>query len=129
VPAYRDILEIEKAVNNHENSITILEAAPIWTEVTSFSNSWVNYGGTEETAGYCKDVLGFVHLKGLIKNGTLTTTCFRLPASMYPAKDKTFPVSSYGAFGNCYVHTDGYVIPNVGDNRSFSLDGITFYVG
>lgn len=48
-------------------------------------NSWVNLDGTR-TAGYYKDDLGIVRLKGVIKSGTTTdaTNIFVLPAGYRP---------------------------------------------
>ena len=56
----RKILEIEKKV---DGNIPQQE----WVAPTLL-NSWVNFGGDYEIAGYMVDSLGFVHLKGVVKS-------------------------------------------------------------
>lgn len=49
-------------------------------------NGWTNYGSPYEPAGYCVDSGGWVHLRGLVKSGTLgaSTPIFVLPAGFIP---------------------------------------------
>ena len=42
-------------------------------------NSWVNYSGSYNPAGYMKDVLGFVYLRGMIKTGSVGSLAFLFP--------------------------------------------------
>lgn len=101
-------------------------AQPAWTAV-SFENSWVNFDSSNYTAGsYMKDSLGFVHLRGLVKTGTIGTTIFTLPSGYRPAKHHHFGVASNGAFGYCYITNAGAVQASGGSNTWFSLDGIRF---
>ncbi len=71
-----------------------------WHAVTAFdvclgscpTTSWVNYGASYNTVGYCKDPLGVVHLKGLVKwnqasgptGGCEIWSLFQLPAGYRP---------------------------------------------
>lgn len=109
-----------------------------WLEPT-FENSWVNYsatatggntGGTAEyaPAGYFKDPLGFVHLQGLVKNGTAGATIFTLPEGYRPAKSMIFKVVSNGGAANLWIHPDGSVdhASNSSHVGFFSLEGIYF---
>lgn len=89
-------------------------------------NSWVNVGGSEMTAGYWKDADGIVHLQGSIRSGTITSAAFTLPAGYRPSAEIDFAVSSYGAFGEVSILANGNVIPQVGSNINFGLDGISF---
>lgn len=50
-----------------------------------FLNGWVNYGGEWETAGFRKDANGYVHIKGLVKAGTINAAVFTLPPGYRPA--------------------------------------------
>lgn len=102
-----------------------VEGDASWTAPT-FQNSWVNFGGTLGTAGYRK-ANGIVYLRGIIKSGTINTVAFNLPAGYRPAADTRFPSVSNSAFGSCIVDTSGNVTPQVGNNASFSLDGILFF--
>jgi hypothetical protein len=67
--------------------------APTWTAPTLL-NSWVNFGGSQATAGYYKDAFNRVHLKGFIKDGTATisTPLFVLPAGYRPLENHIFAV-------------------------------------
>lgn len=96
-----------------------------WNAPT-LGNSWVNYGGSYSTAGWYIDRGGFVHLKGLIKDGTIDTAAFTLPVGARPALHLHFAANSYGAFGSVRVENDGDVWVVGGDTRWVSLDGITF---
>jgi hypothetical protein len=96
-----------------------------WTAPT-LTNSWVNYGGAQEPAGYRKDASGFVHLRGFIKNGSVSAAAFTLPAGYRPAYDVYAPVVSSGAFGYCIVTQAGLVMAYNGSSSWFSFAGITF---
>ena len=104
-----------------------------WVAPT-FQNSWVNYGDVWETAGYRKDALGYVHLKGLVKSGTIgtSTAIFTLPAGYRPKTGKAllFVCMSNNAAGRINVRNntgdEGKVCCETGNNAWVSLDGITF---
>jgi len=94
----------------------------------TLQNSWVNYGPPCETAGYMKDSMGFVHLRGLVKDGSIgdEVTICTLPAGYRPSGRAQYPVISNGAIGWCQVIADGKVCAQNGSNVWFSLGGITF---
>lgn len=94
-------------------------------------NGWANFGGTVERAGFLKDALGFVHLKGVVLGGAVSASIpiFILPAECRPAFDKVFAVDSNNAHGRCTINRDGRVLPEVGSATYFSLDGLTFKAG
>lgn len=101
-----------------------------WNEVgavgkPAFENSWVNFGSTYATAAYMKDNLGFVHLKGTVRAGTVNATIFTLPTGYRPDTTRTYAVPSNALFGIIKIDTDGTVILTVGSNVSAGL-GITF---
>lgn len=101
-----------------------------WAEVNVFYNSWENYGGIYSTAAYLKDDHGFVHLKGLIKSGTVTSPAFLLPVDCRPSKQIVFSVISNAAAGRVDVTTEGWVTPDTPSNNAWvSLDGLSFYAG
>ena len=89
-------------------------------------NSWANFGGGCNPAGYFKDSLGMVHLQGMIKGGTVTNPAFVLPVGYRPAYLEAFATVSNALFGYFVVLADGTVRPDSGSNLSFSLDGTTF---
>ncbi len=95
----------------------------------SLLNGWVNYGGVYQDAGYYKDPLGMVHLRGLVKDGTATagTTLFTLPVGFRPLAQTVLITLTNSVLGALNIETDGDV--NVGGGTSsawFSLENITF---
>jgi len=98
--------------------------------VPTLIGSWVNYGGANNTAGYWKDPLGNIHLKGTIKNGVVNNAAFQLPVGYRPILTEMFAVPSGGGlFGIIQITNDGYVTPMIGSNAYFYLDGINFKAG
>lgn len=108
-------------------------SGPTWIAPT-FQNGWVNYGGEYELAGYCMDAEGFVHLRGLVKSGTVgsATPIFTLPSPYIPAYSAIFPVVSADAFAELRVEGSGDANPGAvqvysgGSNTWVSLSGISF---
>ncbi|GAB6043566.1 C1q-like domain-containing protein [Endothiovibrio diazotrophicus] len=99
-------------------------------------NGWVNYGydGNDyATVAYRKDGEGFVHLRGLVKNGT--GVIFNLPPGYRPAKNEVFPTVAFNGafmFGRVDVNgmngvqaSDGDVIVHAGSGW-VTLSGIIF---
>jgi hypothetical protein len=93
----RDVLTaiLDRRLSNPEDELlqTIQEgmSTPTWTAPTLL-NSWVNYGSSSD-AGYYKDSLGRVNLRGFIKDGTVDNTngvIFTLPAGYRPGTDLIF---------------------------------------
>lgn len=80
-----------------------------WQDM-SLAASWVNYAGGYETAQYMKDYMGFVHIKGFIKNGTATpaTVFCTLPAGYRPNGFSYYPVILHtGAAGSMEIRNTG----------------------
>lgn len=102
-----------------------------WHEIDAtgepaFSNSWVNYGAGYNTAAFFKDPNGVVHLKGLIKSGTVTSAVFTLPSGYRPAATEVQPIVSNGAAGYIDIQNNGVLKVVGGSSAWASLDGITF---
>lgn len=127
----------ERLLESYQRRLESLErnATGTWHEVggsgePAFQNSWVNYGGTYETAGFSK-VGGRVFLKGLVKNGTVgyPNAVFTLPVGFRPSTngDAIFAIASNGLFGHVYVvASSGVVTVAGGSNAWASLEGISF---
>jgi hypothetical protein len=99
-----------------------------WLSPT-FLNGWTDFGSKYETAGYYKDALGFIRLKGLIKNGTMGTAAFVLPSGYRPSYRKIFPVLTLDGIGRVNIEPSGDVVImdyGTASNRWVSLDGIIF---
>lgn len=105
-----------------------------WTAPT-LAGTWSNYGGGYQDAGYLKDSLGFIHLRGLLLAGGAGDTIFTLPAGYRPSAKLIFSVQVSDS-GVGYVHgrvdvdTDGTVdliVPStVASGDWVSLDGVNF---
>lgn len=90
-------------------------------------NSWVNFAGGYLAAGYYRDAMGVVHLRGMIKSGVVGSSAFDLPAGYRPTAQTRFACESNSGHGVVVVQSaTGSVVPGVGSNAWFSLDGITF---
>lgn len=91
-----------------------------------FENGWTNVGGDLNDAGYMRDPLGFIHLRGFISSGTVTQAAFTLPAGYRPENREVHITATSGSFGHLSVHSDGQVVINAGSNVWYSIDGISF---
>jgi hypothetical protein len=123
-PAY---LMVEDVTGTEAPTGAYYEA--LWTPVTSFLNSWVNYDpAIYEPAAYRK-VNDLVYLRGLIKNGSpLDSTAFMLPAGYRPLKNAHLPIVSNNLFGLAEIKSPGDVRVNVPSSAWVSLAGIVFGV-
>jgi hypothetical protein len=96
----------------------------------AFANAWVAFGSTFAAPAFAKDNFGRVHLRGVMKTGTVGSACFTLPDDYFPDADLLFPAASFD--GAAYVvsavtiTSAGVVTPVAGNNTRFSLNGISF---
>ncbi len=102
--------------------------------VPTLANSWVNYGSVYSTAGYRRDANGVVHLRGLLRYGTIGNPMFTLPAGYRPTSSGLFAVVvnvGGGALqaGRLDISSNGQVVPHISNpsNGFFSLDGVVFH--
>lgn len=93
----------------------------------AFQNSWVNFGSGFADAAFYKDPDGWVHLRGLVKNGTNQATIFTLPVGYRPANIFDSHQLAQNAAGQLQITTDGQVrLYNFSNNQYAGLDGISF---
>lgn len=98
----------------------------------AFQNSWVNYGGSYQVAGFRKQGK-IVSLTGLVKDGSMTNgdAIFTLPVGYRPGAALHFMTLSNEASiydGTIVVKTTGEVCFRSGLNGYFSLDNVTFII-
>jgi hypothetical protein len=96
----------------------------------AFENGWVNYGSQYNGARFMKDAIGFVHLGGLVKDGTVDAPIFTLPSGYRPgARQIHVTVNDSDEEGHRIdVDTDGTVTPAGSISTGWtSLENITFY--
>jgi hypothetical protein len=122
-PVFQRLNDIEAMLADFRLPTT--PVAEQWNAPTLL-NSWVYWGTPYNPPGYYKDVNGTVHLRGMVKLGTINTAIFTLPVGYRPVNQEIFPAISNDAFGGCVVNTSGSVIAYLGNNAYFSIDGITF---
>lgn len=102
-----------------------LSDQPAWI-VPTFLNAWVNHSAQYNSAGYYKDSLGIVHLKGLVKSGTIGAAIFNLPAGYRPLTQYLTATISNSAIGRIDVTATGDVLAALGSNAWISLDLVSF---
>lgn len=91
-----------------------------------FVGAWVNYGSSNQTAGYYKDPFGIIHVVGAVMSGVAGTTIFALPGGYVPAARETFTITTDTGIGRVDVDGSGNVIHVSGGTGFVSLAGITF---
>lgn len=104
----------------------------VWS-VPALQNGWVNYGAGYTPSGYFVDSQGMVHLRGLVRFGTVSSVSsgniFTLPDGYRPGTRKLFSaVTVSGVTGRVDVLPTGEVRAVDGSNTYLSLEGITFRV-
>ena len=122
------MFNLKVPISQVAGKITSAMIAPqeVWIAPTPL-NSWADFGAGYAPAGYFKDTLGIVHLRGLIKNGSpSTSTMFTLPAGSRPEYLTILAIVSNDALGELRIETNGNVSISVGNAAWVSLDGITF---
>lgn len=99
-------------------------------QAPKLASGWVNFDSGYNPAGYFKDSLGIVHLRGLIKNGALSKPVFTLPEGYRPfRRELQATVSNNGRaylVGRVDILQDGEVLVVAGHSKWLSLDGLTF---
>jgi len=124
---FTDLDSVEQIKAKLNNNFSEIDRRTPWIDVT-FENSWVNFGSTWSNVSYHKDLLGYVHLRGLAKSGTVAyqTAVFTLPTGYRPSTSLMFSVDSNAAFGRVAIESNGIVSVVTGNNTHVSFDGITF---
>lgn len=110
IPRINDIIYALVALLNGTSAVA-------WNNVT-FTNSWVNFGGSVQTVQYRK-IGDVVYIRGAGKTGTINLSAFTLPSGYRPPAILGFPATSNSAFGHLVINTDGTVVPATGSNTSF----------
>ena len=97
-----------------------------WREIggggePAFENNWVNFGAAHNTAAFYKDACGIVHIKGLVKDGTIGQTIFTLPVGYRPRGSEVVSSLSNAAIGRLDITSDGTVVAVAGNNAYFTI--------
>lgn len=133
-PEARRAPTLDEMASGIEAGAAAAVAPSAWGEWTalSLSNSWVTYGGSYPTPGWCR-AFGLVALRGVIKDGTTGASAFTLPASARPAALMLVPTLCSGREGaTLQIGTDGTAVVSLnsgGTNGWVLLDGVIFRHG
>ena len=102
----------------------------IWYQPT-LENSWVTFNAANNVAEYLIDDNGFVHLRGILKDGSSANTdMFSLPQGFRPALGEVFAGASSSGLAGIAADADGDVRAYTGGSTTWtSIDGITFEGG
>lgn len=86
-------------------------------------NGWVNYSSTFQYAGYRKDEYGMVHIRGLVKSGTVPdSVVFTLPVGYRPANNHIFSADGNSVIERVDVNPDGNVYARCASNAWISIE-------
>jgi hypothetical protein len=98
--------------NNAAALASMVTPDPAWIAPTLL-NSWANYGAGFMGVGYRKDMMGYVHLRGLISGGSpLTSNMFILPVGYRPAGyQQIIPAISNSVLGDLRISGPGAPTP------------------
>jgi len=92
----------------------------------TFLNGWINYENGYNPAGYFKDINGVVHIRGLVRDGSVDVPIFSLPSGYRPQNSEGFVVWSSSSHIQITVMPNGDIVPSLGTAIWLVLDGITF---
>lgn len=104
-----------------------------WTNFELFNN-WVNYNSARNEAGYTKNKQGIVYIRGMIKNGTITsgTVIARLPLDYAPTRIHSFLLADSTSTnqGRIEVHPNGEIdVHNLAAGTTWiCFDGVNYLV-
>jgi hypothetical protein len=120
---------VKTAVDDNFSRITALQTQPAYTAPT-FLTGWSSVSGAYAPAGYFKDTLGFVHLRGVIRKASAASpnNVFTLPTGFRPSGLLNYGVRC-GDDTMCAIQvypngTVEFLGGNAGAVLSVSLEGI-----
>ncbi len=98
----------------------------------AFGSGWSNHDASETSAGFYKDPLGVVHLKGVVSRTGGSDIAFTLPAGYRSSKATCLPtvrvIPTVEVRYAC-IPADGTIAPSGATDGTFLLDGMTFRAG
>jgi hypothetical protein len=92
----------------------------------AFTAGWTDFAGSFSATAYYKDQYGRVHLRGLMRSGTVPGTAFTLPAGFRASRRTVFATMSNSLFGRVDAYENGQVIVDNGSNAWVSVSGMMF---
>jgi hypothetical protein len=125
-PGFRFLLEVAREINNAMARLVVNETVEDWIAPT-LMNGWVDYEAGMAPAGYYKDPFGRVHLRGVVKDGTVDAAAFTLPTGYRPAAGALIFFAGNAEYTNqvSVLTTGDVIIAGVG-NGWRTLNGVSF---
>lgn len=108
-----DITDLDTRLTAAEADIADILTVEAWIPMAgSFEGTWADEGAPETDAAYCKDALGFVHLRGAVTGDASGSVAFILPVGYRPAARVRLAVVPQGG-GAAYlrIDTNGEILP------------------
>lgn len=114
-------------IDNHLSNTSIHVSTPTWVPLT-LVNGWAGLSGYG-IPQYCKDSMGFIHLRGVLHGASATnTTISTLPSGFRPSSTLLFP--GLFAYGNNVVFlSDGGTLSVDVVCTWLSLDTVPPFIG
>jgi hypothetical protein len=124
------ILALFAAVGGTTYAGTRTSASAIHFTKAALKNGWTKASG-HSPAGYAKDSLGVVHLRGGISSGATSKTIFVLPKGLRPSHTfAVFAFTQLGNVGQLTINSSGGVqVAGSSASGVTLLDGISFVAG
>lgn len=118
-----DMMRLLDQLRDYVNTGLPQKTQEAWIAPTLL-NGWVNFGGGFATAGYYKDDMNIVHVRGMVKGGTATNgaVIFNLPVGYRPLLTQFYATTSFAGFGSYSVSNNGEIAINVGNAGDFSIN-------
>lgn len=120
-----EILTGQRRGRETDRYVTAEEFAnkPTWQDL-SLVNGWTNYGSGYANASFYLDAFGVVHLRGVIKSGSVPSVVMVLPHK--PSFRTSLSVITNTGVGQVDVLSNGEVTVMSGGSTFVGLDGISF---
>lgn len=122
------IEKMSSVVKNSDRGQAFITNTP-W-QLATLQNSWVVFSSGFYSPAFMKDAMGFVHLRGIAKSGTIgSNPIFTLPPGFRPGNNIHVMAASNvsgGSIGVVQVAPNGAVIAPNGNNAYVSFDNIIF---
>jgi len=105
----------------------LVTADTAWVAITTYVNSWRDYGSGFPGGRFRKLASGLIVLSGLLSGGTSGTIAFTLPVGYRPDLYRHCHGLSNDGIGTVRINANGECQLNFPSGGWFSLDGVCFY--
>jgi len=97
-----------------------------WIPLTPLLGTWVNFESGEQVAGYWRDSAGIVHLRGVVKLGTIPGDLATLPENFRPGSLVRYPAYTNSGLGYVSIAPTGVIRVESGSNPQIDLSAVSF---